>query len=143
LESYSELMRVCDNLFSILCRAQMDHCEKCGVPLAVGAGQWSHHFTRAVKHIRYLDENWSLHCAGCNLRERTQGPEWWEWVEGKLGAERFALLRLAKASRGSLRRSDLELQILAVQKRIDDLPEGERREWALMRRDVVLRRATI
>lgn len=140
LARWSDLRGIADELWSVWVRASSTGCRMCGAELPPGQLQNAHGWSRAERTIRYDPDNQSALCSACHRRNTPPGPAWFDWMRRRLGDERYARLERLSMIGGKFGVGDLHAVILDAQQRIQDLPEGPRKEWAQERARVILER---
>lgn len=131
LVSYRKLQSVADELWSVWVRAYGPDCEVCHVYFHPSAMQCMHGWSRRFKATRFHPDNTFRGCAPCHRRNTPAGPDWYDWMEQRLGSDKFRTTKRLAATRTKLTTSDLHLVILDARTRIAALPSNERKGWAL------------
>lgn len=82
-----------DKLFSTYIRMRANgHCERCLKPKTIKELQCCHYHGRSNRKTRWDEENCYALDAGCHNYFHAHPLEFTEWVQAKLGEERFNLL---------------------------------------------------
>jgi hypothetical protein len=140
LVRYGSVLKVADDLWSVWVRAASEACVVCGRPFPPQAMQCAHGLSRDEKAVRFEPLNTFAACAPCHRRNTPAGPDWFDWMRAFIGEANYRQIRYRAQAGGKLRLSDLQLVILDAQSRINALPAGERREWALERAEAITAR---
>jgi len=133
LATHGQMMKLADELWSVWVRASVGGCAMCGAPLPPEKLQWAHHWSRSMKRIRYHLDNASVLCFDCHRRHTPPGPDWFEWVERRIGSERYEMLKVYSKIGPKLTTEVALAVMLDALRRIATLPAGPRAEWAALR----------
>lgn len=142
LSSYRELLEVADRVWSAWVRAYWPCCEMCLAPLHPSRLQCMHGFSRQDRAIRFDPDNTFAGCPSCHRRHTPPGASWWDWMRERLtarlaeghrgGPHAYDRLELSSKARGAkLTALSLQAVIADARQRIEALPPGERKDWAL------------
>lgn len=145
LARHNDLRKIADALWSVWVRAAHDRCEMCGAQLPPEQLQNAHGISREDRAVRYDEDNQFALDSGCH---RSQTPPKGDWdlivermltARGQDGSAAWAAVK--RRSRSYKLTSDaVQLLIINARQRIEGLPEGQRKTWALERAAKTLER---
>ena len=115
-----KFVKILDDLFREIIRKRDKVCQRCGrsdIKLEV-----AHFYSRAIKKIRWSEDNCCLLCFNCHYKFAHREPaEFAEWWEVRFGKEKLAQLRLRKTYISTLHTHELKVLKIALKKRLEEL----------------------